>query len=335
MGLNCHYLTKPRPHRKRLEIEVLLDDIQHLEKAGQVKTTPDLQPALLAEANKTRGSYHSKFVNGNHLLAAKELRNNPDITIRRADKTAAFVIINREDYTHKIDSILSDTTKFTKITRNPTDSIKKKLNKIITSINANMDSPKFPKLTGEYSLGYAFGNIKTHKPGNPIRPIISQIPTATYSIAKKLNELLTPYVPSTYAIASAPDFLEILRDSPSNEDAIIASLDVESLFTNVNVDQTIDFILKRVYHCDDTTPLNIFEKSLRSLLEICTKEAPFTCPNGRMYKQIVGVAMGSPLGVLFANFFMGTIETELLAEARPSIYCRYVDDIFVRCDAKH
>ncbi|XP_076038560.1 uncharacterized protein LOC143023821 [Oratosquilla oratoria] len=49
-----------------------------------------------------------------------------------------------------------------------------------------------------------------------------------------------------------------------------------------------------------------------------------------MYKQINGVAMGSPLGVLFANFFMGTIETELLAEARPSIYCRYVDDIFVR-----
>ncbi|XP_076030369.1 uncharacterized protein LOC143018666 [Oratosquilla oratoria] len=193
-----------------------------------------------------------------------------------------------------------------------------------------MDSPKFPKLTGEYSLGYAFGNIKTHKPGNPIRPIISQIPTATYPIAKKLNALLTPCVPSTYTIASAPDFLEILRDSPSNEDAIIASLDVENLFTNINVDRTIEFILKRVYHCDDTTPLNIPEKSLRSLLEICTKEAPFTCPNGRMYKQIDGVAMGSPLGVLFANFFMGTIETELLAEARPSIYCRYVDDIFVR-----
>ncbi|XP_076043863.1 uncharacterized protein LOC143026956 [Oratosquilla oratoria] len=198
-----------------------------------------------------------------------------------------------------------------------------------------MDSPKFPKLTGKYSLGYAFGNIKTHKPGNPIRPIISQIPTTTYPIAKKLNELLTPYVPSTYTIASAPDFLEILRDSPSKEDAIIASLDVESLFTNVNVDRTIDFILKRVYHCDNTTPLNIPEKSLKSLLEICTKEALFTSPNGRMYKQIDGVAMGSHLGVLFANFFMGTIETELLVEARPSIYCCYVDDRHLRTNTAH
>ena len=59
-------------------------------------------------------------------------------------------------------------------------------------------------------------------------------------------------------------------------------------------------------------------------------EAPFTCPRGNMYRQIDGVAMGSPLGVLFANFYMGTIEEELMETDRPSIYCRYVDDIFVR-----
>lgn len=49
-----------------------------------------------------------------------------------------------------------------------------------------------------------------------------------------------------------------------------------------------------------------------------------------MYCQIDGVAMGSPLAVLFANFFMGTIEATVLQQQRPSIYCRYVDDIFVR-----
>ena len=49
-----------------------------------------------------------------------------------------------------------------------------------------------------------------------------------------------------------------------------------------------------------------------------------------MYRQVDGIAMGSPLGVLFANFFMGTIETTTLTDDRPSIYCRYVDDIFVR-----
>ncbi|XP_076039356.1 uncharacterized protein LOC143024438 [Oratosquilla oratoria] len=42
--------------------------------------------------------------------------------------------------------------------------------------------------------------------------------------------------------------------------------------------------------------------------------------------------MGSPLGVLFANFFMGSIEEKVLSKKKPSIYCRYIDDIFVRFD---
>ncbi|XP_076044734.1 uncharacterized protein LOC143027343 [Oratosquilla oratoria] len=40
--------------------------------------------------------------------------------------------------------------------------------------------------------------------------------------------------------------------------------------------------------------------------------------------------MGSPLGVLFANFFMGMVERKVFSTTRkPPIYTRYVDDIFV------
>ena len=51
-----------------------------------------------------------------------------------------------------------------------------------------------------------------------------------------------------------------------------------------------------------------------------------------MYIQIDGVAMGSPLGVLFANFYMGTVENRVFSlhpELLPPIYARYVDDIFI------
>ncbi|MPC43096.1 hypothetical protein E2C01_036733 [Portunus trituberculatus] len=95
-----------------------------------------------------------------------------------------------------MDAILHDTTKF-KITRNPTDSLKRRVNATITSINAaNNNSLQFQKISGEFSPGYAYGNVKTHKPNNPLRSIISQIPTPTYAIAKKLNQLLTPYIPN-------------------------------------------------------------------------------------------------------------------------------------------
>ncbi|XP_045133340.1 uncharacterized protein LOC123517393 [Portunus trituberculatus] len=41
--------------------------------------------------------------------------------------------------------------------------------------------------------------------------------------------------------------------------------------------------------------------------------------------------MGSPLGVLLANFFMGCIEEVVFKETEePDIYCTYIDDIFTK-----
>ena len=195
-------------------------------------------------------------------------------------------------------------------------------------VNAKSGGIKLKKLSGDYDLGYLYGNVKTHKPGNPIRPIISQIPTPTYRLAKDLAKLLSPYIPSRYSLASSSEFLDLIKGMPTS--GTVASLDVESLFTNVPVDTTIDYILDRVYR-DDTTPaLDIPESALKTLLYLCTKEVPFKCPKGNMYFQKDGVAMGSPLGVLFANFFMGTVENLVFSQRqKPQIYCRYIDDIFV------
>ncbi|KAK3886043.1 hypothetical protein Pcinc_009776 [Petrolisthes cinctipes] len=126
MGLNCHYMTKPKPHRKRLEMEILLGDIHQLEKNGKITTSTALQPTLLAEAAKTRGVHHSKLLNKNHFLASKQLRDNPEIIIRRADKASSLVVNGREEYLQKMDNILSDTSKFKRISRNPTNDIKRR-----------------------------------------------------------------------------------------------------------------------------------------------------------------------------------------------------------------
>jgi hypothetical protein len=315
-------------HQKRLEIEMLLDDIHKLEDNKKVITTDTLQAELLAEAGKKRGTYSSTILTPRLKEAAKQLKNLKDVTIRKADKTAAYVLIPTHEYMNKISDILSDDSKFQRITRNPVEDLKRKVNKTITAINAKKGSVHFNKLQGDYGLGYAYGNVKTHKPGNPLRPIISQIPTPTYHLAKKLNELLTPYTPSKFSLQSSADFLELIKST--QPDGIIASLDVESLFTNVPVDTTIGMILDRVYRDESTPKLDIPEPHLKSLLEACTKEAPFISPQGDMYLQIDGVAMGSPLGVLFANFYMGTIEDRVFSSRqKPTVYCRYVDDIFV------
>ena len=51
-----------------------------------------------------------------------------------------------------------------------------------------------------------------------------------------------------------------------------------------------------------------------------------------MYVQRDGIAMGSPLGPLFANFYMGSVEEKVFTQhpnLKPALYTRYVDDIFL------
>ena len=258
------------------------------------------------------------------------IRDNKDIIIRRADKSSIYVILDRDVYFNKLDSILSDTSKFKVITKDPTNQLKVKANKLIDSLNSVQGDIKIDKIVGDFTPGYAYGNVKIHKHGKPLRPIISQCPTPTYQLAKTINKIISPYIPNKFSIKSPSDFIDILHST--NTEGIIASLDVDSLFTNVPIDPTIDIIIKHVYHHPTLPQPKIPQNILREFLSICTKESPFRSPTGTLYLQIEGVAMGSPLGPTFAGFYMGDLEYNVFNNhyTKPSIYVRYVDDIFVQ-----
>ncbi|XP_068208364.1 uncharacterized protein [Palaemon carinicauda] len=110
--------------------------------------------------------------------AARELRKEAHVTVRRADKTAAFVLIDTEEYHSKLDLILGDLSKFEKLI----EEIKRGANKTIEKINAATNAVHFQTITGDFSPGYLYCNVKTHKNGNPLRPIISQCPTLPYDL---------------------------------------------------------------------------------------------------------------------------------------------------------
>ena len=227
---------------------------------------------------------------------------------------------------------MADHTKFKRISKDPTNTLKQKANKLIETLNAVKDDINLPKIIGDHQPGYIYGNVKIHKNNNPLRPIISQIPTPTYNLAKSLNKIISPYISNEYMLKSSSDFIDLLHSNQSK--GIVASLDVESLFTNVPIDPTIEIILQNTYNHPSIPPPKIPSEILKQLLELCTREAPFKCPEGKLYVQIEGVAMGSPLGPTFANFYMGEIEKRVFEnpENKPNIYARYVDDMFVQIE---
>ncbi|XP_076065048.1 uncharacterized protein LOC143039082 [Oratosquilla oratoria] len=224
---------------------------------------------------------------------------------------------------------LQDSSKFRPIARNPTCQLKSKVNSLINAIKAVNGDLKLDLITGDNAPCYSYGNFKTHKVGNPLRPIISQTPTPTYSLAKRLNNIITPFIPTTYSLRSTDEFIDVLRSN--NPVGIMASLDAHCRFTNIPVLRTTDIILDYVYHHPTLPPPKMPKTIMKEMLLACTTEAPFKCPQGKLYFQIDGVAMGSPLGVLYAQAFMSYIENEPLHSLtmKLHLYLRYVDDIFV------
>ena len=92
----------------------------------------------------------------------------------------------------------------------------------------------------------------------------------------------------------------------------MANLDVDSLFNNILLDETIDIYTDSLYKDDKNSPkipMDVF----RNLLTVATKQSFFMF-NNKFYKQIDGVAMGSPLGSALTSIFMCSFENKWLKD---------------------
>ena len=88
----------------------------------------------------------------------------------------------------------------------------------------------------------------------------------------------------------------------------LVSFDVKSLFTNVPLVKTIDLILKRIYDKHEKTT-NIGRKKMKDLITLVNVSFTF---NNNIYQQKDGVAMGSPLGPVFARIIMVELENSIV-----------------------
>ena len=217
-----------------------------------------------------------------------------------------------------------------------TKSIKNKIQRELRKLKTRLTIQEYRQL---YLIGSDpsrfYGTAKLHKlPPNgtiedlPIRPIVSNIGTTSYLLAKYSAKNLSPLEQFPYSIESTSNLMEKIRNEQIPLGFTMISFDVKSLFTSVPLTETIDIILDRVYNCKEISTV-LTKNEMKKLLTLCTKNVHFTL-NKEIYVQNDAVAMGSPFGPILANVFMVELENTLIPRLHQhiKIWRRYVDDTF-------
>ena len=266
----------------------------------------------------------------------KQLSQRKDIIVCRPDKGKGTVLLNHEDYVTKMNVVLSDQTKFTEIGQPEFSIIFRLEDKINRTVKQFKDEGMIDELTYQslYSSGSSYGILyglpKVHKENVPLRPILAAYNAPNFPIAKFLVPILSDLTMNQYTLQNSTKFIpQILSQDVSS---FMVSFDVASLFTNVPLFETIDLILNKLFPTPTSIVHSFDRVAFKKLLELAVVDTHFVF-NKKLYKQVDGMAMGSPLGPSFANIFMCFLEEQFLDKCpthfKPIFYKRYVDDTFV------
>ena len=141
-------------------------------------------------------------------------------------------------------------------------------------------------------------------------------------------ELLQPFSHNSFTVKDSFAFAKEVTTCSSFP--FMASFDVTSLFTCVPLEEVINICLDKLF-ANTNTVNNLNRTQLYKMLSFTLKQNHFLF-DGKVYNQVDGVAMGSPLGPVMANIFMCELERKALEQYNgtlPSLYRRYVDDTFL------
>jgi hypothetical protein len=201
------------------------------------------------------------------------------------------VVLNTSDYKQKISSLLEDPA-YRKLAKDPTDAIEQKTTSLrrkssLTEETRRQLSPAGSRPPGMYGLP------KIHKDGVPLRPIVSNIGAPTYQLSKHLSSghLNQLTVKTAHHVKNSFHFTEILKSLQIKPGDLMVSFDVVSLYTEVPVEESLTLLTQNI----NNEILALYKHVLTST---------YFCIEGQFYNQMDGVAMGSPLSPVIANFYM-------------------------------
>ena len=167
----------------------ILKDISHLNN--------DVITRLKTKLRHTCDKYCRIKVPYKHRNVINNLCRNKQLVILKQDKGRVVVLLDKTKYVEKFLSIIS-TNKFKKLDKNPTVSNEAKIQRTLRKMKSRFILQEYNKVyrTGS-NAGKLIGTAKIHKLPElgivdqlPLHPIVSNIGTASYYLAKHLAKIL-------------------------------------------------------------------------------------------------------------------------------------------------
>ncbi|BHF79237.1 hypothetical protein SprV_0602235700 [Sparganum proliferum] len=260
-----------------------------------------------------------------------KIRKLEDIVTLPADKGRSTVVMDKAEYCTKLGNLLMDKEAYAPSTVSEFKRLVNSINKTIGKLRKAGALTRREALAAKASdaaMARFYGLPKVHKPGVPLRPIVSLRGTPTFGLSKWLYQRLCFLTKdSEWTVKSAEEFLSRIKRLEVEADEVMVSFDVISLFTSIPpalAIDTIDGFLREKY---DETDQQLKRVHIIQLLELCLKT--FFTFNGQVYEQKKGTPMGSPLSGLIAEAVLQRLERLVFSSYPPKFWARYVDDTFV------
>lgn len=164
-----------------------------------------------------------------------------------------------------------------------------------------------------------------------MRPIISDTNSITHQLAKHLLPQLQVIERSfdstvTSSLAVTHNIKLLNRNLEITKDTILATVDVESLFTKIPQERLLDIVNHLL---TETTEISQEHKlKFMQYIQIIIQCNTFQVYDDT-YLQQIGLPMGGPLSGTLANIYLGFLEKDVYQMPKLTMYNRYMDDLLI------
>ncbi|XP_056416174.1 immunoglobulin superfamily member 3 [Hyla sarda] len=312
-----------------------------LSQYGSIDTFVNLVVKEIEKIRPTQKMVYTNLAAGER-EALENLRTNTDIIIKASDKGGNVVLLDRSEYIRMCLALLEDHTKYQRLKTDPTIPFLRELKSLLTSAKESslisMDEYNFiynpnPTIATFYSLP------KTHKNTQPLRgrPIISGNDNLTQGASIYVDQFLAPLVTSLPSyLKDTKDTVTKLQDLTVTDSTMLASIDVESLYTNIRHDLGITAVKKFL----NTRSIH-FKTHNEFVIDLLTFVLThnYFLFDDTFFFQTQGTAMGSTCAPNYANLFLGWWESEFVFSDDFEHYTshiifwgRFIDDVLILWD---